>query len=286
MNGMLLKTAARAVRKALPGAQPVGGLITGSGWDLPSGDIRVLGRIAYRNIPALGQTTVAGHAGQLLWCEYAGCKLFVFQGRRHWYEGRGWEPIAAPIHILKSFGAQFVILTNAAGGIRADLTPGTLMVIDDQINAMGAHPLTGAHDPFWGARFPDQTAVYDRGLRQALVRAARRGRCAVKHGVYLAVCGPTYETPAEVKAFQSWGADAVGMSTVPEAILANAAGLQVGGISFIANRAAGRRRAPLTHAEVLAATKRAKLKMRALLREFFREIQTRPLRKTQNQQTV
>jgi len=239
MNMAMLSQGAQAVRTAFPAAKPVAGLILGSGWRAAATSFEMHGRLDYCAIPGLGRPTVAGHDGSLLWGTCSGLETFVFLGRRHWYEGAGWESVALPIYLLKAFGASLVVLTNAAGGIPADLTPGTLMVIDDHINAMGVHPLVAPHDPGWGARFPDLTQVYDADLRRRMARAAERLGQPLAHGVYLATSGPTYETPAEIRAFRLWGADAVGMSTVPEASLAHAAGLRVGALSFIANRAAG-----------------------------------------------
>ena len=272
MNHAILEQGAQAVRTAFPTAKPVGGLILGSGWRATATAFEIKGRLDYRAIPGLGRPTVAGHDGTLLWGICSGLETFVFLGRRHWYEGAGWESVALPIYLLKAFGASLVVLTNAAGGIRADLTPGTLMVIDDHINAMGEHPLVAPHDPCWGTRFPDLTQVYTTDLRRRMDRVAERLGQPLAHGVYLATSGPTYETPAEIRAFRAWGADAVGMSTVPEALLAHAAGLQVGALSFIANRAAGLGDSPLAHAEITAAADTAAPVMSRLLQELWKEL--------------
>ncbi|MFA5044025.1 MAG: purine-nucleoside phosphorylase [Kiritimatiellia bacterium] len=272
MNLSILAQGAQAVRSAFPTAKPAAGLILGSGWRAAATVFEIQGRLDYSAIPGLGRPTVAGHDGALLWGTCSGLETFVFLGRRHWYEGAGWESVAFPIYLLKAFGASLVTLTNAAGGIRADLAPGALMAVDDHINAMGAHPLIGPHDPCWGARFPDQTKVYDGDLRRRIARAAERIGQSLAHGVYLATSGPTYETPAEIRAFRAWGADAVGMSTVPEALLAHAAGLRVGAISFIANRAAGLGDRPLAHAEITAAAYSAAPVMSRLLQEIWKEL--------------
>ncbi|MCX6992592.1 MAG: purine-nucleoside phosphorylase [Kiritimatiellaeota bacterium] len=272
MNLAILAQGTQAVRTAFPTAKPVVGLILGSGWCAAATVFETQGRLDYYAIPGLGRPTVAGHDGALLWGTCSGLETFVFLGRRHWYEGAGWEPVAFPIYLLKAFGASLVVLTNAAGGIRADLTPGTLMVIDDHINAMGAHPLVGPHDPGWGTRFPDLTQVYDADLRRRMARAAERLGQPLAHGVYLATSGPTYETPAEIRAFRAWGADAVGMSTVPEALLAHATGLRVGALSFIANRVAGLGDRPLAHEEITAAAYSAAPAMTRLLQELWKEL--------------
>jgi len=274
MNMAILAEGAQAVRRAFPAAKPAAGLILGSGWRAAATAFEIRGRLDYRAIPGLGLTTVAGHDGALLWGTCAGLETFVFLGRRHWYEGAGWESVALPLYLLKTFGASLAVLTNAAGGIRDDLTAGTLMAIDDHINAMGAHPLVGPHDPCWGTRFPDLTQVYDTALRAHMQRAAERLGQPLAHGVYLAASGPTYETPAEIRAFRAWGADAVGMSTVPEALLAHAAGLRVGALSFIANRAAGLGDSPLAHEEITAAAESAAPVMSGLLQELWKELAT------------
>ena len=272
MNTELLNKSFQAVQKALPGARPAGGLILGTGWGAVTEAFTVRRALAYRDIPGLGNPTVAGHSGQLLWGELAGLETFIFQGRRHWYEGAGWEPVAVPIFLLKKFKATIVVLTNAAGSLRPEWKPGTLMVIDDHINAINAHPLIGPHDPFWGERFPDQSQVYDSTLRVLMDCAGRQLSKPLTHGIYLGVSGPSYETPAEVRAFRSWGADAVGSSTVPEAILANAAGLRVAGLSCITNPAAGIGKDPLAHDDIHTAAINASVDMKTLISKFWEEL--------------
>jgi inosine/guanosine/xanthosine phosphorylase family protein len=272
MNLSILAQGAQAVRAAFPAVRPAGGLILGSGWRATATAFEMHDRLDYSAIPGLGRPTVAGHGGALLRGTCAGLETFVFLGRRHWYEGAGWESVAFPIYLLKALGASFVVLTNAAGGIRDDLAPGALMVIDDHINAMGVHPLVAPHDPFWGSRFPDLTQVYDAELRRRMDCAAERLGQPLAHGVYLATSGPTYETPAEIRAFRALGADAIGMSTVPEALLAHAAGLRVGALSFIANRAAGLGGRTLTHAEITTAADRAAPIMSRFLQELWKEL--------------
>ena len=218
---------------------------------------------------------MAGHAGQLLWAEctpstgsgQAGKELFIFQGRRHCYEGEGWTPVILPVWILKQFGVETVLLTNASGGIRDDLKPGSLMVISDHINMLGANPLTGPHNPAFGTRFPDQTEIYSSNLRKKLLAAE-----VDSEGVYVAAAGPTFETPAEIRAFRAMGADAIGMSTVPEAIFANALGMKVAGLSCVCNRAAGLGHEKLTHEDVARAAAEAMPRMRSVLNGFAREV--------------
>jgi inosine/guanosine/xanthosine phosphorylase family protein len=276
MNHELLDEALAAVRCAAGGFRPRMALVTGSGWGGATRRFRAAGSLPYAQIPHLGAPGTGGHAGVLSFAEFAGVPLLVFQGRRHWYEGLGWEPVALPVYVAARMGAGAVLLTNAAGGIRDDLNPGALMAIEDHVNAMGTNPLIGNRDAFWGPRFADQSCVYDPGLRRLLEEAARRTGVPLARGVYLAAAGPAYETPAEVRAFRALGADAVGMSTVPEALLASAAGLRVAGLSCITNRAAGISGESLTHDEVVRTTAAALPAMETLVCAFLEEIARDP----------
>lgn len=267
-----LEKALAAVQSAFPEAHPKIGMVLGSGWSDVAAAFEKLGDISYADIPGLGATGVVGHAGRLLWGRSAGIETLIFQGRRHVYEGVGWEAVAIPIYIIKQLGAKAVFLTNAAGGTRAEWSPGDLMIIDDHINMMGRTPLMGAHDPFWGPRFPDQSCVYDRELREVLARAGKEAGLHLRNGVYFAGTGPTFETPAEVRAWRALGADAVGMSTVPEAMLANAAGLRVAGLSCITNMASGILDQPLTHEEVNETTQKSMGSMKQLILQFWTEL--------------
>ncbi|MFC1452745.1 purine-nucleoside phosphorylase [Verrucomicrobiota bacterium] len=272
MKVEVLESAFEEVHRLLPGARPLCALVLGSGWGGVADELDIAEAVDYESIPHLGKTGVKGHAGRLLLARSSDAEVLLFQGRRHWYEGAGWEPIAIPVYITLRLGATVLILTNAAGGIREDLVPGSLMVIDDHINAMGVSPLIGEPGPVWGPRFPDQSSVYDSGLRRCLDEAADE---RLAHGVYLAGTGPAYETPAEVRAYRALGADAVGMSTVPEAMLANAAGLRVAAISCITNRAAGLSDSRLTHDEVIEQTRSAQPRMGALLAKLIRDLSSR-----------
>lgn len=272
MDRTTLDQALAFVRARWPQAKPSVGLILGSGWSEVVESFTIKDAIPYEEIPGLGKTGVVGHAGRLVWAESSGVETLIFQGRRHFYEGVGWTPIALPVFLLKSLGAKTVLITNAAGGVRADLKPGSLMILDDHINFLGSNPLTGSHDPFWGPRFPDQSEVYSIRLRRMLEAAGRASGEALPHGVYLADSGPTYESPAEVRAFRTLGADAVGMSTVPEALLANAAGLEVVGLSCITNLAAGISQQALSHEEVTESTKQAMSRMKSVLLNFWKEL--------------
>ena len=272
MNYDMLEKARSFVAASWPKAKPVCGLVCGSGWSDVVSAFTVRESLSYDQVPGLGTPGVVGHAGRLVWGELAGIETFVFQGRRHWYEGEGWTPIALPVYVLKKLGASMVVVTNAAGGIRKDLKPGDLMILDDHINFLGANPLIGPHQPVWGPRFPDQSQVYDAKLRAAADRAGKAAGIGLAHGVYLASSGPTYETPAEIRACRSIGADAVGMSTVPEALLAHAAGLRVLGISCITNFAAGISPTGLSHEEVTATTQATMPRMKSLVTALWKEM--------------
>lgn len=259
----LLDEAVASIKKAWPQVTPKLGIILGSGWGGAIEGFRITASLSYENIPNLGKTGAPGHAGQLFHAEHRGIELFIFQGRRHVYEGADWTSIILPIWILKQFGAQIVLLTNASGGIREDLRPGTLMAIEDHINLLGGSPLAGSHNPAFGERFPDQTAVYDHDLRQALFAAG-----ADASGVYVATGGPSFETPAEIRAFRALGADAVGMSTVPEAIFANALEMKIAGLTCICNWAAGLGDEKLSGEDVMRTAKAAMPKMQSVIRSF------------------
>lgn len=262
----VLDGAVDALRAIRPAAKPCCGLVLGSGWGEATSDFE--GEIVdYSEIPGFGKTGVMGHAGKLLCTEVNGRDVFLFQGRRHWYEGEGWTPVILPVYLLHALGAETVLLTNASGGIRDDLKPGSLMAIEDHINMLGSNPLIGAHNPKLGTRFPDQTEVYDRSLREMLLRA---GADAI--GTYIATSGPTFETPAEIRQFRSMGADAVGMSTVPEAMVANALGMRVAGLSCVCNWAAGMSPTKLTHEDVNATASAAMPRMKETIACFLREL--------------
>jgi len=266
MDMQLMETAFTAVAKAIDIEQADTALILGSGWSEAADAFSPSAELPYSGIPGMGTIGVAGHKGRLRVAETGNRRILIFQGRRHWYEGQGWDPVALPVFIAAKAGVRTVLLTNAAGGINPAFAPGDLMLVTDHINAIGSNPLVGPRDARWGERFPDQSRLYDPTLLAHLRRSARDTGIAVREGIYLATSGPCYETPAEIHVFRSMGADAVGMSTVPEAILAGAAGMRVGAISCITNPAAGvDTAATLAHADVLDAARRAMPAMTTLL---------------------
>ena len=221
--------------------------------------------IPYADIPRFPASRVMGHAGKLVCGRLAGKKVLALSGRVHVYEGHDMQTVTFAVRTLGRLGVKQVILTNAAGGISPNCARGALMVIDDHINFMGQNPLVGANDERFGLRFPDMTYVYSPRLRGLADETAKTIGVPVQHGVYIAVLGPSYETPAEIRAFRTLGADAVGMSTVPEAIALRHMGVDVLGISCITNAAAGVFPEPLHHAEVMETTQQVKGQFIALL---------------------
>jgi purine-nucleoside phosphorylase len=219
----------------------------------------------YGAIPNWPASAVVGHAGRLVVGTKAGRRVAALSGRVHFYEGHDLRTVAFATRAVAVAGVRTLILTNAAGGINVALEPGTLMLIDDHINLMGGNPLAGPNDERFGVRFPDMSEVYSARLRAVAADAAASAGIPLAHGVYVAVHGPSYETPAEIRAFRTLGADAVGMSTVPEAIVARHMAVEVLGISCISNAAAGVLPRPLVHDEVMAVARQVRGAFAALL---------------------
>ena len=256
--------AAAAVRKRIDGVPDVA-VVLGSGLgDFADGldDALVA---PYETLPHWPQSRVAGHAGRLVVGRTAGKLVAALSGRVHAYEGHPMATVVFAVRVMGRLGIKRLILTNAAGGINTDFGQGALMVIDDHINLMGGNPLVGANDDRFGTRFPDMSEVYSKRLRALADEAARAAGIALRHGVYVAVLGPSYETPAEIRAFRVLGADAVGMSTAPEAIAARHMGVEVLGVSCITNMAAGVLDQPLVHDEVMETARRVRGSFIALL---------------------
>ncbi len=245
--------------------KPEIGVILGSGWGRTLLDEPYLDSISYADIPGYGASTVAGHAGEARILEVGGRHVIAFCGRRHFYEGEGWGPVVMPIELMRRLGVKRVLLTNAAGAVNPALNPGDMLVIRDHVNTTGLNPLQGPVYPGWGTRFPDQSEVYSKELGDAMQATARKMGIRLPDGIYAFTSGPCFETPAEIRAYGIWGVDAVGMSTVPEAIVANAAGLKVSALSCITNMAAGIAGQRLCHEEVMEATAAAAPRMGSLL---------------------
>ena len=241
------------------------GLVLGSGLGPFADTMSDAFGVNYADIPHFPAAHVIGHAGRLVGGTVHGRHVIALSGRAHYYEGHDLRTVTFAVRVLSRLGIRMLILTNAAGGINTAFTQGALMVIDDHINFLGSNPLMGPHDDRFGARFPDMTEVYSRRLRAVADEAARELGLPLQHGVYVAVHGPSYETPAEIRAFRTLGADAVGMSTVPEAIVARQMSMEVLGISCISNMAAGVLPQPLNHDDVMDVTRRVRQDFSALL---------------------
>ncbi|WP_416827093.1 purine-nucleoside phosphorylase [Ectobacillus polymachus] len=244
------------------------GLILGSGLGVLADEIESPVKVSYGNIPGFPVTTVEGHAGQLVFGTLKGVSVVAMQGRFHYYEGYEMNSVTFPVRVMKAIGVETLLVTNAAGGIQTSFAPGDLMIIRDHINFMGTNPLIGPNESDLGTRFPDMSEAYANDLRQIAKDAAKRLHIDVQEGVYLAVTGPSYETPAEIHMFRTLGADAVGMSTVPEVIVARHSGIKVLGISCITNMAAGILNQPLNHEEVIETTERVKANFLSLVKEI------------------
>ncbi|MBO6257636.1 purine-nucleoside phosphorylase [bacterium] len=229
--------------------------------------------IPYKQIPRFPRLQgVEGHKGQLVFANIVGRKVVMMQGRMHYYEGYSMEQVTYPIRVMKELGVKTLILTNAAGIVNKSFRPGDLMVITDHINFMGNNPLIGKNNERYGARFPDMSEVYDKGLVKIADAAGRLLNMNLRHGVYMATTGPSYETPAEVIMARSIGADAVGMSTVPEAIIANHCGMKIIGLSCLTNYAAGVSEKKLNHEEVLKTANEVKDKFIALIMMILQNV--------------
>jgi purine-nucleoside phosphorylase len=233
-------------------------VVLGSGLNALADRIVEVRTVPYDQIPHFPRTTVAGHEGKVLFGMLNGVDVLMFQGRFHYYEGHDLETVTFPIRVLQKLGVPNLILTAATGGIRADLRAGSLVVLTDHLNLIGANPLRGLNDPRLGTRFPDLTDVYSRRLRTIATEEAKRLGFDLVPGVYACLPGPSYETPAEIKMLRTLGADVVGMSTVPEAIVARHAGIEVLALALVSNVAAGLAiGTPITHEEVLDAGRKA-----------------------------
>ena len=259
-------TAAARLKQVSP-LRPALAIVLGSGFHHALAELRVETKIPCAKIPGFPKPTVSGHAGDLYFGHFGKTPVLVLSGRAHFYEGHPMERVTFAVRTLAAFGVTDLLLTNAAGGINKKFRAGDFMVLTDHINLMGVNPLRGpaiAGLP----RFVDLTETYDQKLRGLLFKAGKASKLKLQRGVYLAVSGPSYETPAEIRAFAALGADAVGMSTVPEAVVARQCGLRVAAVSCITNLAAGISRENLSHAEVLETAERVKKSGAALLKNF------------------
>lgn len=251
---------------------PTVGLILGSGLGDLADEIESPVYIPYNLIPYFPVSTVEGHKGRFVYGDFMGKKVIAMQGRFHFYEGYSMQDITFPVRVMHAMGVEHLILTNAAGGVNPNFTPGDLMLITDQINITGHSPLIGKNPAHLGPRFPDCSNLYDKAFNEKVVTIAKEMGLKMQEGVYFFNTGPQYETPAEVKLASLLGADAVGMSTAPEALVAAHAGLKVTGISCITNMAAGIQKTALNHQEVVETANRVKAHFSQLVKKMVESI--------------
>ncbi len=247
------------------------GLILGSGLGELADEITDRVVIPYGEIPNFPVSTVVGHAGQLVYGTLSGKKVLAMQGRFHYYEGHSMQTVTFPVRVMKALGAGSLVVTNAAGGVNTSFSPGDLMLITDQINYTGDNPLMGLNEDDLGPRFPDMSEAYDKAYGKMAKEVADELKVTLQKGVYMGFSGPTYETPAEVRMSRMLGADAVGMSTVPEVIVANHMSMRVLGITCVTNLAAGMQ-ASLNHEEVVETTERVKADFKELVKRTLERI--------------
>lgn len=266
--------ATRIIRSRIS-VEPRIALVLGSGLGGFADDFDEAVAIPYEDIPGFVRSTAQGHAGRLVIGKVDSIPVLAMQGRVHYYEGYSLEEVTFPIRVFDLLGIKTLVLTNAAGGINVQLTQGALMMISDHVNLMGVNPLRGPNDERFGPRFPDMSAVYSPELQELVIQEAKAINVEVRRGVYGALSGPSYETPAEIHMLRNLGADAVGMSTVPEAIVARHMGMEVLGISCITNMAAGISDAPINHEEVMATGVRVRATFTELLQRVIGAINRR-----------
>lgn len=272
-----LQQTADFIRSQAPDQTIQGVVVLGSGLGVYAETLQNPITIPYSSIPNFHQSTVQGHAGQLVIGDIApGFTVACMQGRFHFYEGHDMQTVVFPIRALKQLGAKFLAVTNAAGGINNGFKPGTLMLITDHLNLMGDNPLKGHNHDFLGARFPDMSEAYTKTLRELALQTAQSLNIDLKQGIYVGLSGPTYETPAEIRMLRTLGADAVGMSTVPEVIAANHMGMDVVGISCITNLAAGLSDQKLNHQEVMETADMVRAQFVQLLQGLLQAMATQP----------
>ena len=259
------------IEKFIGDFRPEIGIILGSGLG-ELADESCTYSINYSDIPGFETSTVAGHKGKLVFAEINGKKVVMMQGRFHYYEGHAIQKVVFPVKVMKKLGVETLIVTNAAGGVNPNFRPSDLMIITDHINFMGTNPLIGKNDDDMGPRFPDMTEIYSSELVEFAEKIADSVGIDLQEGVYMALPGPSYETPAEVRMARIVGADAVGMSTVPEAIVASWAGMRVIGLSCICNSAAGISSSWLSHEDVIKSANVAKDKFKTLVKEVIKKL--------------
>jgi len=267
----VLEKAVDYIKEKIADFKPEIGIVLGSGLgELADKYCKI--SIDYKDIPGFKASTITGHKGRLVFAEINNKKIVMMQGRYHYYEGYSIETIVFPIKVMKMLGVKILIVTNASGGVNPSFRPSDLMVITDHINFMGVNPLVGPNDDKIGERFPDMSKLYTPEYVDLVKKTSAELGIEIQEGVYIAFSGPSYETPAEVKMAGIMGADAIGMSTVPESIVAAWAGMKVIGISCICNSAAGISTSGLSHSEVIQAANMAKDKFIKLIKEVIKKL--------------
>ena len=273
MDTRIFDEAFNALPADIKNSKPICSMLLGSGWNKAISGMDVISEVPYGAIPHFGDATVIGHTGRLVLVRLpSGGEALVFCGRRHWYEGASWESIVMPAEITRRLGVSKILITNASGGIRSDLRAGDIVIISDHMRFNHLNPLAGNHDPAFGPRFPDQSRVYSAELQALLSQSGEELGLNLTTGVYVFAAGPVFETPAEIRAYAILGADVVGMSTVPEAMFANACGIEVAGLSFVSNMASGLSGVVLSGTDVIECAKQNSDKMVALVRSFLSKI--------------
>lgn len=266
-----IEEAKREILKRCP-SFPRGLIVLGSGLGSLLNEMEIENEISFDEIPHFKKATVAGHSGKLVVGKLGNARVACLQGRLHYYEGYSMQEVVFPFRVLAQTGAEVFFLTNAAGGVHPEMNPGDLMLVTDHLNCMGSNPLIGKNEDGLGPRFPDMSEVYNSELGKILLNIAKQQNLSLRKGVYAAVHGPSYETPAEVQMMKKLGADVIGMSTVPEAIALNHMGKKVVAVSCITNLAAGVSKSALDHEEVLVVAKKVQKSFGYLVKEFFNAI--------------
>lgn len=268
---MMIKEACEFIKVRI-GTAPEIGLILGSGLGSLADEVENRIVIKYSEIPNFPVSTVAGHVGQFVYGTLEGKRVIMMQGRFHFYEGYDLGTVTFPVRVMKLLGIDKLIVTNAAGGVNTDFRPGDLMIITDSINYSGANPLIGKNLDEFGPRFPDMSQPFNKNLINTALETAKEENISVVKGTYFMFSGPNYETPAEIRMVRALGGDAVGMSTVPEVIVANHSGIKVLGISCITNMAAGILDQPLSHQEVMETSNKVKNNFQRLVRGIVKRM--------------
>ncbi|MBI3550721.1 MAG: purine-nucleoside phosphorylase [Elusimicrobia bacterium] len=267
-----IRASAKYLKSKAPGVNPKVAIILGSGLSGAVPRLRDPKIIPYASVPGFPRATVSGHAGKMILGRLGGVGVAVMQGRFHYYEGHAMEAITLPVRALEHLGLKTLVATAAVGSMRSRIKPGDIVVVKDHINMMGANPLRAFHEQEFGDMFPDMVDTYDPALRRLALSICRSHKVPAHEGVYTAVCGPSYETPAEIRAFRTLGGDVTGMSVVPEATVARQMGVRVCALAWISNMAAGMSKEALSHPDVLAMGEKVAARLRLVLESLLRKI--------------